>query len=83
MLTKDTIQANDRERPFKPDRQVASLTADLQQAVAQNTTGKGLFEVFKSALLLQKTACQQRILRYVKEREQLVDEKAAIDAECQ
>lgn len=56
------------------------MSADLQQARALNATDKNLSEGGKTALNLQKMACQQCISSYVAECEKLVADKATIHA---
>lgn len=60
---------------------MTSFTVDLQQALTRNETYKALLEGIRTALVLQKTAFQQHILSYVKEREKPVAAKAAAGAE--
>lgn len=59
---------------------MTSLSSDLQQARAKNTTDEELLEGMKTALVLKATTSRQCILHFVKECEKLVD-KVAIDGE--
>lgn len=81
VLAKNADTANERGRLSRLDGRVMILSADLQQALVQNTTDEDLLEGVKTALALQKTAYQQRISSRVKERRKLVANMAAIDAE--
>lgn len=82
VLAKEAEATNERDRLSKPEVQVMSLPADLQQARAPNATEKNLLEGIRTALALQKTASQQRISSYVEERKKSVGDKATIDVEC-
>lgn len=81
MLDKDAGSADKRERLSKPESQVTILSADVQQALVQSSSNKDPMEGVKTALYLQKTMSQQRISSYVKYREKLVADNAAIDEE--
>lgn len=57
------------------------VSSDLRQARAQKATDKDVLAGVRTALALQKTTLQRRVLNYVTEHEKLVTNKACFDAE--
>lgn len=66
--------------PSKLENQVTNLSADLQQCWTRNKTDENLLRVVRVALVLEKSAFQQRISMHLKEREKLVAARTAVDA---